>query len=71
MPLSVSHIIAECPDYNEERQKYFGNRVVALEYVLGEVPQRGTDIADLIKFFKRYQHIRVDINQACIIGMYI
>ena len=52
VPLTVKHIITECPDYNEERLLYFGNGAVTMEQVLGETPERLVEIKDVINFLK-------------------
>ena len=52
VPLTVKHIITECPDYSEERLLYFGNGVVTMEQVLGETPGRHVEVKDVINFLK-------------------
>ena len=52
VPLTVKHIITECPDYSEERLLYFGNGAVTMEQVLGETPERLVEIKDVINFLK-------------------
>ena len=55
MPLSIEHIIAECPDYNNERLTHFNNNNLNLNNIIGESPERKIDLIDLFHFLQSIQ----------------
>ena len=44
VPLTVKHIMAECSDYNLQRQLIFHSRILTLEEIIGEQPRRRVKI---------------------------
>ena len=49
VPLTVEHVMAECPDYRPQRQLYFNNAELALAEIIGEKPQRKVGISKVIQ----------------------
>ena len=50
VPLTIKHILTECPEYYEKRQRHFNSRYIELQHVLGEHPERKVEMKILISF---------------------
>ena len=50
VPLTIKHIIAECPEFNTQRQQHFKSTHLQLQEIIGEKPERKIEINDLIKY---------------------
>ena len=50
VPLTVEHILVECPDYRNDRLRYFGSVIVNLKEIIGEKPQRKIEPDSLMEF---------------------
>ena len=56
LPLTVDHVIVECPEFNEQRLSRFDNiNNIDLSKVLEETPQRVTDIENVSTFLRSVQ----------------
>ena len=50
VPLTIKHIIAECPESNMQRQQHFKSTHLQLQEIIGEKLERKIEIFDLIKY---------------------
>ena len=50
VPLTVEHLLVECPDYRDERLRYFGSANFTLIELIGEKPYRKIEFNRLFEY---------------------